>query len=120
MSVFEAVASKRLYRVRFVNEGKVFELYARQVSPGSLLGFVEIADLVWGRRSEVIVDPGEQDLKNEFAGVKRIHVPIHAVVRIDEVEKSGGAKILAMPTETRTPGSGLPFLTPGSGPGRAK
>ena len=116
------MASKRVYRVKFASEGKIFELYARVVGAGSILGFIEISDLVWGRRSEVIVDPGEQELKNEFAGVRRIQVPIHAVVRIDEVEKSGGAKVLPLSgAEARSSGRGIPLLSPGEGgPSNAK
>ena len=48
------VPNKKLYRVRFLNEGRIFELYAREVGQGLLFGFVEIADLVWGSKSEVI------------------------------------------------------------------
>jgi hypothetical protein len=88
--------AEKVYKVRFINEGKVFELYARSVSSSSMFGFVEVEKLVWGKRSEVIVDPSEQDLKNEFAGVKRTFIPMHAVIRIDEVEKSGAAKILPL------------------------
>ena len=80
----------------FVNQGKVYELYARKVSHGSLFGFIEVERLVWGKKSEVIVDPSEQELKNEFAGVKRTFIPLHSIVRIDEVEKPGAAKILPL------------------------
>lgn len=94
------VANKKLYRVRFLNEGRIFELYAREVGQGLLFGFVEIADLVWGSKSEVIIDPGEQELRHEFNGVNRLHVPMHAMVRIDEVEKGGSAKILPLQSAT--------------------
>jgi hypothetical protein len=86
-----------VYKVRFLAEGRIFELYARNVTSSSLFGFIEVEKLVWGKRSEVIVDPTEQELKNEFAGVKRTLLPIHAIVRIDEVEKTGAAKILPLP-----------------------
>lgn len=89
----------------------MFELYAREVSQGALFGFVEIAQLVWGTKSEVIIDPSEQELRNEFAGVSRVHVPIHAVVRIDEVEKGGSAKIIPIAGE-RGPRPGVPIYTP--------
>jgi hypothetical protein len=115
------VAAKKFYRIRFANEGKVFELYARQVTQGSLFGFIEISQLAWGKRSEVIIDPSEQDLRNEFSGVSVVHVPMHAVVRIDEVEKSGSGKIISLsgPGE-KTPAS-FPFYTPtGAGPGKSR
>ena len=106
--------SKKLYRVRFLNEGRIFELYAREVGQGMLFGFVEISDLVWGSKSEVIIDPGEQELRNEFNGVNRLHVPMHAMVRIDEVEKSGSAKIIALHgAAAKAPASPVPIYTPG-------
>jgi len=112
--------TKKLYRVRFLNEGRIFELYAREVGQGMLFGFVEIADLVWGSKSEVIIDPGEQELRNEFNGVNRLHVPMHAMVRIDEVEKGGSAKIIPLPASpAKSPGSPVPIYTPGgNAPGK--
>ncbi len=84
---------KSTYRVTFHNQGKVYEIYARKVAPGGLLGFVEIEDIVFGEKTTVVVDPSEEHLKSEFQGVKRTYIPMHAVVRIDEVEKTGQSKI---------------------------
>lgn len=111
------VPNKKLYRVRFLNEGRIFELYAREVGQGMLFGFVEIADLVWGSKSEVIIDPGEQELRNEFNGVNRLHVPMHAMVRIDEVDKGGSAKIIPLQGGPAAKGSNppVPIYTPGGG-----
>src|SRR5690606_18782407 len=39
--------SKPLYKVSFLNHGKVYELYARRVDSGRLWGFVEVAELVF-------------------------------------------------------------------------
>ena len=105
---------KKIFKVRFQNEGKIFEIFAREVTQGHLFGFVEVADLVWGTKSEVIIDPSEQELRNEFAGVTRIHVPMHALLRIDEVEKGGAGKIIPMPTAaaSKTPSAPSPIYTP--------
>lgn len=84
---------QRLYRVIFQSGGEVYEIYARNVSQGVLFGFVEIADLVFGERSELLVDPAEEKLKAQFEGVACFHVPMHAVMRIDEVDKQGVARI---------------------------
>lgn len=86
---------ERLYRVTFMNQGQVYELYARGVSHGSMLGFVEIEHFVFGERSAIVLDPSEEKLKTEFAGVERSYVPVHAIVRIDEVSKQGQARIHA-------------------------
>jgi hypothetical protein len=87
---------KRAYRVLFVNEGKVYEIYARRVSHSAMFGFVEVEGLLFGERSSVVVDPAEERLQTEFAGVERTYIPMHAVIRIDEVEKKGTNKIHAI------------------------
>jgi hypothetical protein len=84
---------KRAYKVMFINEGKVYEIYARRVSHGAMFGFVEVEGLLFGERATVVVDPSEERLRNEFAGVERTYIPMHAVLRIDEVEKRGVSKI---------------------------
>jgi len=90
------MASNHIFKIMFVNQGKVYEVYARKVSHGSLLGFVEIEELVFGERSGVVLDPGEERVKSEFAGVKRSFLPVQAVLRIDEVRKQGVSKIVAL------------------------
>jgi len=88
--------SNHIFKVMFVNQGKVYEIYARKVSHGSLFGFVEIEELVFGERSSVVLDPTEERIKSEFAGVKRSFLPLQSVIRIDEVRKQGVSKILAL------------------------
>jgi hypothetical protein len=90
------MASNHIFRIMFVNQGKVYEVYARKVSHGSLLGFVEIEELVFGERTGVVLDPGEERVKTEFEGVKRSFLPVQAVLRIDEVRKQGVSKIVAL------------------------
>lgn len=87
------MAASHIFKVLFVNQGKVYEIYARSVSHGGLFGFVEVEELVFGERSTVVVDPGEERIKAEFEGVKRTYLPLHAVLRIDEVRKQGVSKI---------------------------
>jgi hypothetical protein len=91
------MSKPRLFRVCFTNQGQVYEIYARGVSHGGLLGFVEVEHLVFGEKSTVVLDPAEEKLKTEFANVARTYVPVHAVIRIDEVSKAGPAKISALP-----------------------
>ncbi|KAF0191703.1 MAG: hypothetical protein FD165_1426 [Gammaproteobacteria bacterium] len=86
--------SKRVYKILFHNQGKIYELYARGVHQSAMLGFVEIEGLIFGERSAVVVDPSEERLKAEFSGVTRTYVPMHAVIRVDEVEKEGANKII--------------------------
>ena len=87
------MATRRVYKVIFHNQGELFEIYAEGVSHGSLFGFVEVEGLLFGERTQMVVDPSEERLKTEFKGVRRVYLPMHAVVRIDEVEKEGVARV---------------------------
>ena len=89
------MAASHIFKVVFVLQGKVWEVYAKKVGHGGLFGFVEVEDLVFGERSSVVLDPTEERIKAEFAGVKRTYLPLHAVLRIDEVKKQGTARISA-------------------------
>jgi hypothetical protein len=106
-------AKKRIYKIAFANQGKIYEIFAKSVSQGNLFGFVEIEGLLFGERTTVVVDPAEEALQREFAGVERTYIPLHAIVRIDEVEKRGtskihpiseaAAKVTSLPTTIYTP-----------------
>lgn len=87
------MAAQHIYKVQFVNQGKVYEIYARKVGHGSIFGFIEIEELVFGERAGVVLDPTEERIKDEFQGVKRTFLPMHSVLRIDEVSKRGNSKI---------------------------
>lgn len=106
------MSKKLLHRVVFMNQGKVYEVYARSVGQGGLFGFVEIEGLVFGERSSVVLDPSEEKVKTEFKGVKRTYVPMHSIIRIDEVDKEGTSKISKLEggNVTQFP---MPVYTPG-------
>jgi hypothetical protein len=90
------MAARHLYKVSFINQGKIYEIYARSVSHGDLFGFLTVQDLVFGERSTVVVDPAEERVKGEFEGVRKSFIPLHAILRVDEVEKQGVSKISAV------------------------
>ena len=90
------MANEPVYKVIFQNGSQVFEVFARQIYQSDMWGFIEVEEFVFGERSQILVDPGEEKLKNEFSGVKRSYIPIQAVIRIDEVEKEGSGKVSAL------------------------
>ncbi|MGV8038684.1 MAG: DUF1820 family protein [Thermoanaerobaculaceae bacterium] len=92
-----------VYKVIFTNQGQVYEVFARHVSQGGLFGFVEVEQIVFGERSQLIADPSEERLKTEFSGVKRVFIPLHSIVRIDEVEKEGAGRISTPEGAASTP-----------------
>ena len=85
--------AESIYKVIFLNQNQVYEVYAKHVYQSDMYGFIEIEAFVFGERSQMIVDPTEERLKNEFGAVSRSYIPMHALIRIDEVEKEGVAKI---------------------------
>ena len=85
---------KPVYRIIFHNQGKIYQLHAARVSQGDMYAFVEIDDILFDQQTELVVDPSEERLKDEFAGVTRTYIPMHAVIRIDEVSKRGSNKIV--------------------------
>lgn len=108
------MSKKHLYRISFIQNGNVYEVYARQVAQSDLYGFVEIEGLKFGENTSVVVDPSEERLKDEFAGVQRFMIPMHAVIRIDEVSKQGTAKISEVGgSGTSSKVTPFPIYTPG-------
>lgn len=105
------MTKKSVYKVIFHNQGKLFEIYARHVSQGELFGFVEVDELLFGERTSVVVDPSEEKLKAEFAGVTKFQIPVHSVIRIDEVEREGTNKILPLSGDNVMPFPS-PFFSP--------
>ncbi|MCB1853788.1 MAG: DUF1820 family protein [Halieaceae bacterium] len=87
------MASQPVYKVIFQNGNQVFEVFARQIYQSDMWGFIEVEEFVFGERSRIVVDPGEEKLKNEFSGVKRSYIPLQAIIRIDEVDKEGSGKV---------------------------
>lgn len=90
------MSGKKLYRVVFVNHQEVFELYARNVSSAEVYGFVEIGGWVFGEKSRLLVDPAEERLKALFGNVERSLIPMTSIIRIDEVEQQGEAKVTTL------------------------
>lgn len=109
------MTTRLLYRIIFMNQGKIYEIYARSIAHGDLFGFLEVEELIFGERSSVVVDPAEEKIKSEFAGVQRTYIPLHAVMRIDQVEKQGVSKISNVDGDNVTPFP-MPMYNPG-GPG---
>jgi hypothetical protein len=90
---------KTIYRISFTAQSNVYEIYAKGVAQGDIFGFIQVENVVFGETSSLVVDPSEEHLKAEFQGVKKIYIPLHAVLRIDLVEKEGAGKITAIPKD---------------------
>ncbi|MFL0810129.1 MAG: DUF1820 family protein [Agarilytica sp.] len=82
-----------IYKVIFYNRNQVYEIFARTIYQSEMYGFIEVEELLFGERTQVVVDPGEEKLKSEFSGVKRTFIPMQNIIRIDEVDKEGAVKV---------------------------
>jgi hypothetical protein len=87
------MSKSSIYKVTFFYHSSIYEIYAKHIDPGEFYGFVEVSELIFGEAGSLVVDPAEEKLKTEFAGVTKTYIPMHSVLRIDEVEKEGIAKI---------------------------
>ena len=73
--------------------GEIYEVFANQIYQSEMYGFIEVEDYIFNKDKQLVVDPAAEKLKNEFAKVERGYIPINSIIRIDEVQESGEAKI---------------------------
>jgi hypothetical protein len=90
---------QRLYRVIFSQDDSICEVYAKSISEESLMGFLELAELVSMREfpaAEVPLAPEdtpEERWKDELESVQRTYIPTHLILRVDEVLQSTAHKM---------------------------
>ena len=73
--------------------GEVYEVFAKQIFQSDMYGFIEVENYIFNKDKQLVVDPSSEKLKNEFSDVQRSYIPMNAIIRIDEVEETGEAKI---------------------------
>ena len=91
--------NKRLYKIKFINQNQVYELYAKSVYSSDIYGFVTVSELVFDRSEGLVIDPTEEKLKEEFSNVNALHLPHHHVLRIEEVKDKQTCSISRLKTE---------------------
>ncbi len=85
--------SDNVYRIVFLNKGQVYELFCRSVGSSGIPGFVEVAELEFETDESLVIDPTEERMREEFEGVEKLHLPIHSVLRIEQVRRRGACVI---------------------------
>ena len=85
--------NEKLFRIAFLNHGKVYELFCSGVCTSGLLGFIEVSGLEFDDQDSLVVDPTEEKMRDEFDGVEILHLPMHSVLRVEQVRKKGPAII---------------------------
>jgi len=99
------MSEKHIYKIVFINREEVYEVYAKSIYQGDMYGFVIVEDFVFGEKSAIVVDPSEDKLRTEFEGVKRSFIPMHEIIRIDQVERRGNAKIISTDQSAKSTGN---------------
>lgn len=102
------MSEEPIYRIKFVNQDEVYEMYARNIYQSDLWGFLEVENFIFGSQTSVVVDPSEEKLKQQFEEVERSYIPMQAIIRIDEVKQEGVAKI----TEAKGSVAQFPMMPP--------
>lgn len=105
--------AKSLYKVTFLNHGKVYDLYARHVDTSTLWGFTQVSELVFDVRDGLVLDPTEERLRDEFGNTRVLHLPMQSIVRVEEVEKKAASAI-------RDAATGETVVTPFPMPGKPR
>jgi hypothetical protein len=111
--------NKPVFRIQFRHRDQLIDLYAHGVSQSSMMGFVEISGLIFNKKTDVLIDPSEEKIKAEFGGVKSTYIPVHTIIRIDEVEKTGSNKIRPLSNKESQGSSIAPFPS-SSSPGNTQ
>ena len=82
-----------VYKIIFIQLGEIYEVFANQIYQSDMYGFIEVEDYIFTKDKQLVVDPTSEKLKNEFSQVQRSYIPMNAIIRIDEVNETGDAKI---------------------------
>lgn len=79
-----------VYRTVFTHLDQVYTVYSQGISEETLVGFIEL-DSIIEVKQEVVLSTESHETHQLFlqqlASIKRTYVPMHAVVRIDEMTR---------------------------------
>lgn len=81
------MATDLIFRVKFTEHNETFVVFCKFISEESLVGFLEL-DEIFIPESALTEDdsPAMDALKKDLSGVQRMYLPLHVIIRVDEVE----------------------------------
>ena len=82
-----------VYKIIFMQLGEIYEVFAKQIYQSDMYGFIEVEDYIFNKDKQLVVDPASEKLEKEFSSVQRSYIPMNSIIRMDEVNESGEAKI---------------------------
>ena len=92
----------------FHSDGQIYDVYVGSVDHSPLSGFFRLRDFIFGEKTQVVIDPAEEKLRNEFENVNYVDIPFHHILRVSSVAKRGIPKI----TKSDSGGVTIPFSVP--------
>ncbi|PLX69823.1 MAG: DUF1820 domain-containing protein [Denitrovibrio sp.] len=93
---------KKLFKIIFIDEDKKIQtIHASELNPSSFLGLVEISDIVFIDKSELIISPDDGNLKEKFKNVERSFLPLNSIIRIDEIMIEKETPVIRLYSETK-------------------
>jgi hypothetical protein len=88
------MSTQLVYRVTFTENNTIKKIFSKFISEDNLESFIELDDLIF---DSVLNDTAchQEVLKSEFKGVQRLYLPLHTILRIDEIhlDSKGQLKI---------------------------
>ena len=88
-----AISMENFYKIKFLQVGEVYEIYAKNIYQSDFYAFLEIDGYIFDTKNNLVVDTSEEKLKAEFLDVQKTLLPINSIVRIDVVNEIGKSKI---------------------------
>ncbi|MDI9347787.1 MAG: DUF1820 family protein [Methylacidiphilales bacterium] len=87
----------KIYRIKFKTEDSVYELFAHNFYQADLFGFVVIEGITFTEfQSDIIANPSEEKLREEFKFTEKLFLPLHSILRVEQVSNNGLARIVPM------------------------
>lgn len=78
--------SKCMYRVRFMtkDDTKPVEVIVKRVVSSEFLGLIMLEDFIFSDAKQHVVLPSEDKVRRQYTDTKRLHVPYHNILSIEE------------------------------------
>jgi hypothetical protein len=78
--------SKCMYRVRFMtkDDTKPVEVIVKRVVSSEFLGLIMLEDFIFSDSKQHVVLPSEDKIRRQYTDTKRLHVPYHNILSIEE------------------------------------
>ena len=77
---------KKLFKIQFLDSKKeILTIHASKINTSSLLGLLEVEDIVFVNSSEILLTPADDKVRIEFKDVERTFLPVSSIIRVDEI-----------------------------------